>query len=228
MMRSLGHDVIANTAWFEKKAQEHKQVFFIFVTHQDSGELLGTSVFTWSSTTHMVTSAFRATQRINLIAQKQKGSLGFLLDLLFLREALALRPHTISAGRSRNAFGIVNSFGYLNSKLQTGMRPHISGNEQLLQTTPTPPPGKDTAFFGKTDAGVTFFVLHAGEVWNDTLQLQRFAGKTFCIRTVPNKTSKTFSSSTIHMCHISVLPWVFPEALTPLFLLRCYNNKVLR
>lgn len=79
--------------------------------------------------------AYKASEKINLSNDKN-SSLGAIIDYHFVKHMATEKIENINSGRSRNAFGAINTFGYLDYKLRFGYVP-TPGDDLLLDSVPT-------------------------------------------------------------------------------------------
>lgn len=112
-------DIIANPDWYTQKIDEGKTVWHTVVTKEDSW--VGEGVFTQLGTEKMI-SAFKCSERISF-EKHRNASVGCFIDYAFLTKAVQEGMTLISAGRSRNQFGVTNTLGYLDYKLRFGYEP---------------------------------------------------------------------------------------------------------
>lgn len=131
-MTEQGYRLLATPEWFDRKKAEGKEVESLFFYQH--GQLVGSGIFTKDSAHDMAVFAFKANNKLELNSGGN-DSLGALLDYLFLKLMVDQKVSHISAGRSRNAFGVFNTLGYLDYKLRFGYVPTsdpLSPNETLV------------------------------------------------------------------------------------------------
>lgn len=131
-MSENGYDLIASPAWLAKKKEQGVTLDGMFFYQH--GEMVGSGIFTRNEN-HKATFAFKASERIDL-GQEAHASLGAIIDYLFLKEMSEQHVEVISAGRSRNAFGVINNLGYVDYKLKFGYTPTFTDEETILTTLP--------------------------------------------------------------------------------------------
>ncbi|MEO8581609.1 MAG: hypothetical protein ABI425_03405 [Patescibacteria group bacterium] len=153
-MQEQDHDVIATLDWFDEKRAEKKDVsgFFFYKNDQPIGSAIQVMA------TDSVSLAFKASERIEL-SSRGNSNLGSAIEYIFLKEAIATGK-IVSSGTSRNAFGVINNFGYLDFKLRFGYQPEPNMKYDLLNSVPIDEQGV-VAFFGldQNQKG-GFYVLH--------------------------------------------------------------------
>ncbi len=145
-MTENGYQIIASTEWLQKKRDAGLTVEGMFFYKDD--KLVGTGIFT-KDQSEKATFAFKASDRIDL-SNEANSSLGAVIDYLFLDEMVQKQVKIISAGRSKNAFGVLNSFGYLDYKLRFGYQPSVDPLSPLLETVPVNEQGV-ILFYGLKD-----------------------------------------------------------------------------
>lgn len=121
-MLEQGHDVIATAAWLESKISAGLQIYLIEFRRND--QLVGGSIFS-KNQTEKYTEHFKASDRIT-ISNLKNASLGTVMDLFFIKTAIAAQATSISSGSSRNGFGYYNNLGYLAFKIKLGYKPKVS------------------------------------------------------------------------------------------------------
>lgn len=126
------YDVLANEEWFSQRQSENKNVEGIFF--YQNGKVIGSGIMTLEGT-HKAALSFKATDRIEL-SGKSNASLGAVVDFMFLKTATNRGFEIISGGRSRNAFGVINTLGYLDYKLKLGYRPSLDASLALVEEVP--------------------------------------------------------------------------------------------
>lgn len=117
------HDILAYPEWYEQKRREEKEVWYLACRRQDNEQLVGGCMVV-KTLDNTWTSAYKVSERID-VGSEHNASLGILLDIEYMRFVQAQRPQKITAGASRNAFGYINTIGYLLAKLRKGYLPHI-------------------------------------------------------------------------------------------------------
>lgn len=139
------HDILATPEWYRQKLQEKKEVWYLAFRKRETKQLCGgcmvvkTQDNTW-------TSAYKVTERMN-VGNEHNASLGILLDIEYMRYVQSLQPRKVTAGSSRNAFGYINTIGYLLSKLRKGYLPVIH-SDNFLADFPEKP-GEPTIWYTK-------------------------------------------------------------------------------
>lgn len=106
----------AQPEWYAQKIAENKQIEKVFL--YQNGFLLGGKIISISKD-NIVRSAFKITRPYEFGKEIKNGSLGLMLDYVFLQHYSKQYKH-ITGGRSQNLFGIFNKIGYLNFKLRIG------------------------------------------------------------------------------------------------------------
>lgn len=146
-MESKNYDILAQEKWFSSKTEQGYTVeAFFFYQNQ---ELVGSEIFSHKDSV-FVSSAYRYSRPDVTFTAKQ-GSLGAAIDLTFFNEMISDGYVQISRGRSRNAFGIINTMGNLIYKLRFGMT--IKGDDTTPESTTIPlSETKSTVFFTFPDS----------------------------------------------------------------------------
>lgn len=152
-MISKRYDIIATEDWFAQKMAEGKKVYGFFFYHQE--KLCGTILYVQKETTF--TATFKTSSEIPGLTKKHR-SLGAIIDFIFLREALKQRPTSLSLGSMRNAFGVINSLGNLEYKLNMGYVPVPKEDTSFLTSVPVAEDGRGV-FFGVKDGKLQLFCL---------------------------------------------------------------------
>jgi hypothetical protein len=154
-MEELEYDVIASEEWYLKKMEQGLTVegmFFYDLGHT----LIGSGIFTRKET-EKGTFAFKATERIDL-SSKPNSSLGAVIDFFFIREMVRKDVAIISGGVSRNAFGVINSLGYLDYKLRFGYEPSFAESVEVLTEVPSNSDGI-VLFYGLSNEKMALYAL---------------------------------------------------------------------
>jgi hypothetical protein len=139
------HEVLADMAWYEHTVAEGRKLIGIFY-HQNDRFVGGSIIVEFD---HMISLAFKANERIS-VSSEAGSNLGVILEYDFLCYAQS-KGKIISSGRSKNAFGVSNTLGYLASKLRLGYYPVMAENTSLLQTIPLSQ-NNDAFFFGREES----------------------------------------------------------------------------
>lgn len=153
-MQQQDHDVIASMDWFDEKIAEQKEISGFFFYKDD--QLIGSAIQLTDS--ELISLAFKASDRIEL-SSRGNSNLGSAIEYIFLKKATTTEK-MISSGTSRNAFGVINPFGYLDFKLRFGYYPEANMKYELLDNAPLNENGL-VAFFGldQNQKGA-FYLLH--------------------------------------------------------------------
>ncbi len=144
VMIEKNYDVIAKPEWLSKKWAEGKEVRGYFYYYQ--GELQGSLIYAKKGN-ERVYAAYKTSLKIPEISTKKHGSLGAMIDLIFLREMLDQQFPWISHGSMRNAFGVLNTYGNLRYKLDMGFQVIAEADTPWLNSVPLSQE-KTVAFFG--------------------------------------------------------------------------------
>ncbi len=112
-MTNQSYEVLASPEWFTTKTEKGRDVYSIFITRQDT--LVASLIFTYAPESQRSSIAFRANDRLDIFSGG-RSSIGSLLDYAFLQWSLQYPCLVVSAGRSRNAFGVTISVGNLDFK----------------------------------------------------------------------------------------------------------------
>lgn len=107
---------IAQPEWYQQKLNEQKIIEKVFIFQ---GTVLIAGKIITISPDQIARSAFKTSIDFDF-PDWSNSSLGLLLDYLYLSYYCALPLKGITAGRSRNLFGLINSLGYLAFKFRVG------------------------------------------------------------------------------------------------------------
>lgn len=155
---------IADIAWFQKRLAEGYQIQGLWFL---KGEQLVASGILRVKDTEEVVLAFKASDRLEL-GGKANSSIGAVVDYCFLQYAVDQGFGRISAGRSRNAFGVINSIGYLDFKLRFGYLPHPDPTSPLLVEAPVDEQGRAVFLASRAshpDSYAWYELSPTGEAW---------------------------------------------------------------
>lgn len=139
------HEVLAKPDWFEHRKVEYPEILLVEIRRQEDGHRVGAAIILrkvdgeWNK-------PYRASLRIALPRLKNV-SIGALLDLLSLRYIFAHKPTLVKSGASRNAFGCINTLGYLAYKLKIGYEPWLFPEFSLEDEYPRLTEETPTAWF---------------------------------------------------------------------------------
>ncbi len=158
-MNEQGYELLATPQWYVHKCEEEKDVYLISISQE--AQVVATLVFTFAPHTHRSSIAFRANDRIELPAGG-RSSVGALLDYAFLEWSKEQACTAISAGRSRNAFGVINTVGNLEYKLRFGYQPQVSAGTEQHDSVPLSPEGF-VYFYGLSQTGPGIYRVSGGE-----------------------------------------------------------------
>lgn len=162
-MREHSYDVLAPKNLLEIKTSENKQteaLFFISDEKLLAGGIIIRQDTSWSSL------AYKASIRI-AVGNKQNSSLGAILDYVYLKTMHGQGVQLITGGRSRNSFGVVNTFGQAEYKLRLGYTPHIDV-DCVLENTIDMMDKNAVLFVGVRNEHTTLFLLKEKDVAIDT------------------------------------------------------------
>lgn len=141
-MEDRSYRVIANIDWYEKRTAQGKSIEGIFLT-QD-GQVVGAGIISRSGQ-EKASLAFKASKKIS-ISSMSNGNLGSVIDYLFITQMHSLGVTEVSGGISRNAFGILNTIGYLEYKTKF-YAPSPARTAEVTQEVPLSTQG-DVLFYG--------------------------------------------------------------------------------
>ncbi len=153
-MAENDYEIIASPEWLQKKREQQLEIEGLFFYKND--QLVGSGIFTRDKL-EKATFAFKASDRIDL-TNKQNSSLGSIIDFFFIREMVKQQVKIISAGRSRNAFGVINTLGYLDYKLRLGYEPQLDEKSVQLNEVPLNENGV-VLFYGIKEGKTSLFAL---------------------------------------------------------------------
>jgi hypothetical protein len=162
------YDILANSEWFHKRQAEGKKIYGLFFYKAD--QLVGSGIITVGN--DKGTLSFKASERIDL-SSKTNSSFGSIIDYLFMQKILDMGLTHISGGTSRNAFGVINTIGYLDYKLRLGYAPSPAKTAVLLSEVPLNDEGL-VLFYGLKGSQLSLYALtnaeHSGQ-----FEVSRFA-----------------------------------------------------
>ena len=153
-MTEQGYDLLATPEWYDSRTGMGRTVEGMFF--YQNGKMVGSGIFTVEGNEKAVFS-FKASDRIDL-DNTSNSSLGAVIDYLFLQKMSEKKIAIISAGQSRNAFGVVNTLGYLDYKLRFGYNPQLPKTPEMTTTIPVNDDGV-VAFFAQPKEGVAGIYL---------------------------------------------------------------------
>jgi hypothetical protein len=152
-MGELGYDLFATPEWYQNKKTEGKKIEALFFYRDE--KMIGSAIISRSADTAIL--HFKASDRIDL-ASNSNSSLGVVIDFIFQRKMLEEGVLKISSGTSRNAFGVINAYGYLDYKLRIGFDPSAAANAEMLTDVPVNENG-EVVFYGVQNEKPAFFRL---------------------------------------------------------------------
>jgi hypothetical protein len=155
-MEEQSYEILATPEWFDLKMEQQKNVYSIFI-HQ--GEtLVAALIFTHTPENNHSSIAFRANDRLDIFSGG-RSSIGALLDYAFLEWSLQKKCTSISAGRTRNAFGVINTLGNLDYKLRFGYLPKPTKDTVLETSVPLTEAGC-AYFYGLQNDKLLLIAIH--------------------------------------------------------------------
>jgi hypothetical protein len=156
-MTEHGYDHLANLDWYHRKMEAQQKVEGVFLYQSD--KLVGTGIFIrWAEDgKEKATFAYKASERVEL--PEKNSSIGALLDYFYLKTMIDQKVDVISAGHSRNNFGVINTLGYLDYKLSFGYHPFPGiKNSQTFETVMTMENGI-ALFFGIKENEMKLYMM---------------------------------------------------------------------
>ncbi len=117
-MTDQGYNVIASPEWYSERVAKGWQLFGLWF--KKDGVMVGSAIMSLHDGIGNI--HFKASDRIDLSSQST-SSLGAVIDFLFAENIQKAGATQIFGGRSRNAFGVHNTLGYLDFKLRFGYVP---------------------------------------------------------------------------------------------------------
>jgi hypothetical protein len=160
----------ANIEWYDNKIQHTQDRLEIIEIFRDNVRV-SAGIIVHSVSRHEPILAFSASERFHF-SNISNASLGSILNMIFFDEMIKQGYHTISGGRSRNAFGSANTFGYLSYKLRLGYNPRPDDQTTGFATEVPVNNQGEAGFFGIDEHGdlqLYFLLPHA----NDADHLQQ-------------------------------------------------------
>ena len=124
-----GFDPIAKAEWFSTKKKEGKKIEKIFIRHNN--QLIGGKIITIIG--GEIRSSYKANQQLPIFQKLHNASLGLILDYLMLEHYIKRKPTLLTAGTSRNLFGVFNTVGYLIFKLRMGYQPLVINPKTIFE-----------------------------------------------------------------------------------------------
>lgn len=171
-MTEQGYTIMASPEWLSQRQAQGWQLYGLWIRQGD--QLVGSGVM--SVHDGVGTLHFKASDRIDLSSQSN-SSLGVVIDYLFAQHVHELGVTTISGGRSRNAFGVFNTLGYLDFKLKFGYVPGLPSDLPLISTVPVNDEGV-VAFCGVRTAEPTWALFSISPAnWSGQLEAARFTSE---------------------------------------------------
>jgi len=143
-MFESGFRIMADETWYDQKIALGCQVLGLMFYR--AGELVASGIISLDPKTKTGSLHFKASNKLDL-SGRSNSSIGAVVDYFFLRYAFDQKLATVTSGRSRNAFGIFNTLGYLDFKLKFGYLPTSDTTSPTTLEVPTLP-NKTVAFFG--------------------------------------------------------------------------------
>ena len=157
IMQENNFRIIASLEKYHQYISDNKIVHGLFF-YQD-GDMVGSAVFLRDNNDFNL--AFKASKKISLAGQ-QNTSLGIMIDYLFLEYAHQQGAENIYSGRSGNAFGVLNTYGYLEFKLKMGYVPTLP-DDVLTESTVEKPETTPVSFVAKHNDELIFVTVSAPE-----------------------------------------------------------------
>lgn len=145
--------VRAKEEWYQeeiKKGHLLKGLFFY-----QKKRLVGSGIFVLHGNT--ANFAYKASDRISVSSMKS-SSFGSIIEFMFLKLVAESGIYTTASNKSRNAFGVINTLGYLDYKLRFGYKIRPSPGMPFLNDVPINESGI-VLFFGLQDDKFILFCL---------------------------------------------------------------------
>ena len=159
--------ILADEQWYDTRISEGKKIEGMFFYQNDT--IICSGMFLIENTAK-ATFAFKASDRIDLTS-KSNSSIGSVIDYFFLKEMLQRGIPIISAGKSRNAFGVHNTFGYLEYKLRFGYYPFFEEGATQETEVPVSEDGS-VAFFAQENSVQKLFYIHPAGITKELQALK--------------------------------------------------------
>jgi len=168
------YESLASLEWFDNKTTDGKSVEEI--EFKMNGQVVGTELFYVDLEKKRAVAVFKASDRLESFSKK-RNSLGAVIDYIFIKTAVSRGVSSISFGRSRNAFGVINPLGNLDYKLRFGMVPNIPKESVFIQSVPVDALGR-VSFFATPKGSEKLGLFSAIPKYTDFLfELERFKSK---------------------------------------------------
>jgi len=162
-------EIIASEEWFDKSTTQGNVIAGLFFYQNQ--KMIGSGIFTLKGN-ERAAFAFKASDRIEL-SNKPNSSLGAAIDYLFLKIMKEKNIATISGGRSKNVFGVINTFGYLEYKLRFGYQPVADPDSPQFSSVPLNSEGLAAFYALKENLLALFLLKPIGHPY--TLEAARYA-----------------------------------------------------
>ncbi len=153
-MQEQGYEVIATLDWYHQRIDEKRKIFELVLTQNDL--VVGTEIFTITAENRGI-AAFKASERMEDFSKKRQ-SIGAVIDYLVIRFLINYGVSEISFGKSRNAFGVINTLGNLDYKLRFGFIPTPDQKSPLLESVALSPDGT-VLFYGLKNGQLSMFAF---------------------------------------------------------------------
>lgn len=151
-MSENSYEILATPDWYQDRTAKGLTIEGIFF--YQNNKLVGSGIFTRDGL-EKATFAFKASDRLDL-SNDANSSLGAVIDYFFLKTMIEKGVKIISAGRSRNAFGVINTLGYIDYKLRFGYQPQPDLTSAMFEEVPLNESGV-VMFYGMKNDKFTLF-----------------------------------------------------------------------
>lgn len=153
MMTQNNYEVLANKESYQQHISNGGKAIGAFFTKD--AVMVGSGIIYLDSKKAVL--AYKASDRIT-VSKDPNGSLGAIIDYLCIKKMKEQHIPIISAGRSRNAFGVINTLGYLDYKLRFGYLPTPAENSPFLRFVPVNEQGI-VLFYGIKDEKMALYAI---------------------------------------------------------------------
>jgi hypothetical protein len=147
-MKENGFDILANKNTYQEKIAAGSTVEGLFFYRNQ--KMIGSIILTRKGNEYVALN-FKASDKLDIFPGG-RSSIGALIDYIFLKVMSEQEIKLITGGSSRNAFGVINKIGYLDSRLRTGFEVIQKEDVAFLDFVPLAA-DRSVLFFGMRDGG---------------------------------------------------------------------------
>lgn len=155
--------VRAKEEWYQEQIEKGFNIKSLFL--YQNKKLVGSIIVTLKD--NIASLAYKASDRIT-VSSMPGGSLGSIIEFLLFKLVSESGNFTIATSRSRNAFGVFNTLGYLDFRLRFGYTSRPNLDDPLLSDVPVNEEGV-VLFYGLQDGEFALFALQPKSQRNEEL-----------------------------------------------------------